>query len=58
MDHYTAIISVIIVAFMEVVAVCWLYGKITEWLLICQYAPKTSACQNKTKKYNNFILQE
>lgn len=30
MDHYTAIISVMIVAFFEVVAVCWLYGKDTE----------------------------
>ncbi|XP_075876282.1 sodium- and chloride-dependent GABA transporter 1-like [Nelusetta ayraudi] len=26
MDHYTAIISVILLAFVEVVVVCWLYG--------------------------------
>lgn len=30
MDHYTAIISVILVAFVEVVVVCWLYGKNPE----------------------------
>lgn len=30
MDHYTAIISVILLAFVEVVVVCWLYGKNPE----------------------------
>lgn len=27
MDHYTAIVSIMFLAFFEVVGVCWLYGE-------------------------------
>lgn len=28
MDHYTAVVSLMFLAFFEVVAVCWIFGKI------------------------------
>uniref|UniRef100_A0AAY5EM27 Transporter n=1 Tax=Electrophorus electricus TaxID=8005 RepID=A0AAY5EM27_ELEEL len=30
MDHYTAIVSIMFLAFFEVVAICWLYGRSTH----------------------------
>lgn len=27
MDHYTAIVSIMFLAFFEVIAICWIYGK-------------------------------
>lgn len=27
MDHYTAVVSLVFLAFFEVVAVCWIFGK-------------------------------
>lgn len=50
MDHYTAIISVILLAFVEVVVVCWLYGKNPEWLLICPFKS-----QKLSKRKNNLL---
>lgn len=28
MDHYTAVVSLVFLAFFEVVAICWIFGKI------------------------------
>jgi len=29
MDHYTAIVSIIFLAFFEIIAICWCYGEIS-----------------------------
>lgn len=44
MDHYTAVVSLVFLAFFEVIAVCWIFGKI--WTKFCldadvPFIPKT-----------------
>lgn len=37
MDHYTAVVSLVFLAFFEVVAVCWIFGKIHRKFMFMVY---------------------